>query len=71
METIVWVVKCKQCSLYHRGPLVDTTTDTLNLPLDGPFECVLLGKTAQYQSRDWIRMAQSQWREFEQKSEAA
>jgi hypothetical protein len=71
METTVWVVKCKQCSLYHRGPLVDTTTDTLNLPLDGPFECVLLGKTARYQSSDWIRMTQSQWREFEQKSEAA
>jgi len=44
METTVWVVKCKQCSLYHRGPLVDTITDTINLPLDGPFECVLLGR---------------------------
>ena len=71
METTVWVVKCKQCSLYHRGPLVDTTAPTLNFQFDGPFECVLLGKTAQYQSRDWIRMAQSQWTEFEKKSEAA
>jgi hypothetical protein len=71
MEATVWVVKCKLCNLYHSGTTVHTTCSTLNLPFDGPFECTLLGKTAQYQSMDWMRITESQWRELEGKGEAS
>lgn len=67
-----WYLKCKLCSHFHRGDVVDRSGPSLNVPFDAVIECPNSpGQTAEYHLGDWRPMTESQLLELQRKNTAS